>query len=57
MLCFFRMSLEHTTENMASVSGIFVNCGVRAKQKKNCVTETPARVFLFGSARAHSVID
>ena len=45
-----RMSLEHTTEKMASVSGPFIKWNSRKQIKR------VARVFLFVSACCHSVV-
>ena len=56
MLSCFIMSPELTTENIVSVSGLFTKWSSRKTiRKKNSVAETPARVFLFASGRAHSV--
>ena len=56
MLCCFGMSLDLTTENLASVSGFFIKWSSR-KTKKNDVAKTLARVLLFAPARAHSVMN
>ena len=52
------MELEQTNEKMASVSGNFVkwiSCKT-IKELRCWGSGTPARVFLFASARAHSTI-
>ena len=57
MLCSSRMLLEHTTEKMVSMSGPFIKWSLRKTIKKKSVVETPARVFLFASVLAHSVMN
>ena len=52
LICCFRMSLEHTTENKASMSGpLLVSVEFAQDNTKNYVAETLVRVFLFVSAR------
>ena len=58
MSCYSRMSLQHTTEKDASVSGPFIKWSSRKTIKITALAaETPARVFLFASASANSVMN